>query len=291
MPLHSRAYAKINLGLFVVRRRGDGYHDIETVFHRIDLFDRLTFEVRDNVELRTSSDAIPADERNLCYRAATLLREQFGVRKGAAIVLEKNIPVGAGLGGGSSDAAATLLALAKLWELPIDERAMAALALRLGSDVPYFLKEGSAEAGGRGEILEYFPLALPSTILVVNPGIHVSTQWAYSQIEVRNEGPTHHLKEALLANRHSTSRLITSIRNDFEEPVFREFPAVGALKHDLFDAGASFALMSGSGSTVYGLFDKAESAQVLAERFRQRGFTVSITPPLFSPPHQCEDEP
>ncbi len=290
MPLQTRAYAKINLGLSVVRRRPDGYHDIETVFHRIDLYDRLTFEEGDEILLRTGSAEIPGDERNLCYRAAALLREYLGHRKGVVITLDKRIPVGAGLGGGSSDAATTLRSLVSLWNVSVPDDDLATMALKLGSDVPYFLNFGSALAKGRGEILEYFQLMLPYAILVANPGIHVSTPWAYSQISPPREQHHESLKCTLLDNLDTPSELARRLRNDFEDVVFREFPAVGRLKQEMISAGASFALMSGSGSTVYGLFREERKARLLGKHLADSGLLVSITAPMFTPSNQPGDE-
>ncbi len=282
MPLHARAYAKINLGLLVVRRREDGYHDIETIFHRIDLFDRLTFEPDERIVIQADRTEVPEDERNLCYRAALLLRERLGVRHGARITIEKHIPVGAGLGGGSSDAASTLLALTELWGAEVNEADLASVALHLGSDVPYFLRSGTAQAVGRGEILEYFPLELPYTILVVNPGIHISTSWAYGRITPGIRRPAISLKLALQQGVEAPERLTGFLRNDFEDVVFREHPAVGKLKQEILAGGAAFASMSGSGSTVYGLFRNDRDAAVLGELFSHRGFAVSLTAPLFT---------
>ncbi len=291
MPLQSRAYAKINLGLSVVRRRVDGYHDIETVFHRIDLFDLLTFERHDSIVLKADSAEVPTDDRNLCYRAVLLLREYLGIRKGVAITLTKRIPVGAGLGGGSSDAATTLRALISLWSVSVPEADLAAMALRLGSDVPYFLNNGSAVAQGRGEILEYFSLMLPAAILVVNPGIHVSTQWAYNRLSPPLARPRASLKRTLLDNLPHPSNLTDCISNDFEEVVFREYPAIGKLKQEMISEGAAFALMSGSGSTVYGLFPEEDEAARLGERLKHRGFLVSLTAPMFTPSNHIGEEP
>lgn len=282
MALETRAYAKINLGLAVLRRREDGYHDIETVFHRVNLFDRLTFELADTISVKSSSDEIPRDKGNLCFEAANLLREHCGLARGVTITLEKSIPVGAGLGGGSSDAASTLLTLRELWGIRIDHEILSVLALRLGSDVPYFLRDGSALAHGRGEILEHFPLRLPYAILVCNPGIHVATKWAYGKVVPHADLQRPSFKDLILSNLDSPGRLSEVLTNDFETPVFREFPVIGTLKQRMLQEGASLALMSGSGSTVFGLFRNEETAAALAERLSENGYRVSLTAPMFS---------
>ncbi|TAK60449.1 MAG: 4-(cytidine 5'-diphospho)-2-C-methyl-D-erythritol kinase, partial [Bacteroidetes bacterium] len=176
-----KAYAKINIGLRILGKREDGYHDIETIFHRTNIFDRLIFELNKEIFISVSGFPLPNDNNNLSLRAANLLRQSYNLPFGVKIGLEKNIPIGAGLGGGSSDAAATLLGLRTLWNLPISIAELNVLAQQLGADVPYFLHDDSAYGTGRGDTLEYFHLDLPYWIVLVYPAIHVSTAWAYSQ--------------------------------------------------------------------------------------------------------------
>jgi 4-diphosphocytidyl-2-C-methyl-D-erythritol kinase len=282
MILHARAYAKINFGLYVLRRREDGYHDIATVFHRINLYDSLAFEDADEIALRSTSADIPLGEDNLCWRCARALWQALGTDRGVTITLDKAIPVGAGLGGGSSDAAATLKALPRLWGVPASPALLHEIALSVGSDVPYFLHDGSAIGCGRGEQLEYFTLRLPYAVLVCNPGIHVATGWAYRQVHGDLNRTVPDLKQAML-EWSTPGAQATVLANDFEGPVFQEFPLIGALKQEILDAGARMALMSGSGSTVFGLFEDPARAAILAEQFRARGLTVSLTGPLFTP--------
>ncbi|MGA9119445.1 MAG: 4-(cytidine 5'-diphospho)-2-C-methyl-D-erythritol kinase [Bacteroidota bacterium] len=283
MILQTRAYAKINLGLYVLRRRDDGYHDIGTVFHRINLFDTLTFEESEEITLRTDSPSIPQGEDNLCTRAAILLRQRLGIARGVSIGLDKVIPVGAGLGGGSSDAAATLTMLPRFWGIPVTEDLLREVALKLGSDIPYFLKEGSAVGAGRGEVLEYFSLPLPFAILVCNPGIHVSTAWAYSQIRPDPDRRLPDFKRVFQDDLGAAGKIHHLLVNDFEEPVFRKYPLIGKIKQEMLNAGASAALMSGSGSTVFGLFRDQNNAYSLGDELSRRGYTVSVTEPGFAP--------
>ena len=282
------AYAKINLGLRVLERRPDGFHNIETIFHRIALSDRLTFEPADDIQVVSSDAAAPGDQTNLCYRAALLLRELTGSRSGVRITLEKQIPVGAGLGGGSSDAATVLKHLPRFWQTTVDPARMLGAALRLGSDVPFFLRNQSAHALGRGEILEYFPLTLPYTILLCSPAIPVSTAWAYSQITPRPAGKTEgkDLKGILMQGIAQPDVLRAELVNDFEPAVFAAHPEIAAVKKTILDAGALFALMSGSGSSFYGLFSDASSASRTAAGFQKQGYRVSLTPPGFHPGEQ-----
>jgi 4-diphosphocytidyl-2-C-methyl-D-erythritol kinase len=278
-----RAYAKINLGLLVLRRRPDGYHDIATIFHRVNLFDQIALEPSGSLSLITDGHEVPRDERNICLKAASLLRERFGIAAGVSIRLSKQIPVGAGLGGGSSDAAAVLTALPRIWGVTPDPGLLSELALRLGSDVPYFLKAGSAFARGRGEILEYMDLDIPYTILLCNPGIHVSTAWAYGQITPSATADPAAMKQCVLESIGDPVLLARVLRNEFEPAVFRKHPEIGALKQAMLDRGALFASMSGSGSSVYGFFEDPARASGAAEELKGKGRLLSITPPLFRP--------
>ena len=278
-----RAYAKINLGLHVLRKREDGYHDIETVFHRIDLFDEIALEEAAGIEIITSNPAAPGDDSNICYKAARLLKEHLDVSAGVRIRLTKNIPVGAGLGGGSSDAAVILKELPRFFGRDPGELQMQALALHLGSDVPYFLRPRSATARGRGELLEYFPLDIPFTILLCAPPIHVSTAWAYRNVRPRPADSPGDLRRSLLAGMATPSLLAHTVRNDFETVAFGAHPAIGRVKDIMNQGGARFALMSGSGSSVYGLFSRPEDADATAHRLQAEGNKTFLTAPHFSP--------
>ena len=275
------AHAKINLGLYVVERRPDGYHNIETVFHRIGIADTLRLTEATGITVTSSSPDVPSDPTNICYKAAAMLRQHLGVTRGVHIHIEKVVPVGAGLGGGSADAAAVLRELPEFWGTTASEETLRTCALQLGSDVPYFLSTGSAVAHGRGEILEYFPLDVPFAILVCNPNIHVSTAWAYGQIRPGTEGKPDNLRTAVLAGMKNPDVLRSSLRNDFEPVVFAAYPAVRDLKARMLDAGAVFALMSGSGSSVFGLFSDSASASACAVPLRELGYRTFITDPHF----------
>jgi 4-diphosphocytidyl-2-C-methyl-D-erythritol kinase len=280
-----RAYAKINLGLRILGRRKDGYHDIETVFHRIDLFDEVSLAPADGLTLECFPESLPSDERNLCYQAAQLLSRRLHRSPGASIVLRKAIPEGAGLGGGSSDAAATLLGLVQLWDADLPAGELRDLALRLGSDVPYFLNDGSAYATGRGEVLDYFRLELPYWIVVVYPHLAISTAWAYRNFTtngtVQSEEPIP-LKEVLRNEIGNPARLNALIRNDFEPLVEGTHRIVAEAKRLLVDSGAGVVRLSGSGSAVFGFFQDELRTRAAAKAL-QRRFFVSVTPPYFEP--------
>jgi len=295
-----KAYAKINLGLRILQKRGDGYHDVETVFHRVNLFDEISLEQASSISFTSTDPNLPADDSNLCIRAANLLQQYDDIRKGARISLVKNIPVGAGLGGGSSDAASTLLGLIELWNIKMPDELLPSVALRLGSDVPYFLSNGSAYATGRGEVLEYFNLDIPYWIVVAYPNIHVSTAWAYGAIHdekfnrhaINHTGPLSihesslasriSLKDFLIKNIQNPHELNHHLQNDFEPVVLHEYGQIGYAKLILYSEGACFAQMSGSGSAVYGFFTDEMNATAAAIKLRALN-RVFITPPYFKP--------
>jgi len=284
-----RAFSKINLGIRILRKRADGYHDIETVFARLLPCDEINLKHSDAITLVCNKPELPTDENNLCIKAAELLRQQCGVNKGVHITLKKQIPVGAGLGGGSSDAAATLLGLVQLWNLATPVETLFTLALQLGSDVPYFLHDGMAYATGRGEMLEYFDVEIPFWIVLVYPNIHVSTAWAYREIDMTMSSTKEtagirqsSLKDLVMKNIHHPELLQKTIVNDFEPVVMKAYPAIAQIKQELYDNGAIFAQMSGSGSSIYGFFESKERAASVVRQF-EKGYAVFLTSPNFSP--------
>jgi 4-diphosphocytidyl-2-C-methyl-D-erythritol kinase len=265
--LHLNAYAKVNLTLDVLGERPDGYHDIESVMHTVELHDSVTLrEAGAGIEVIVKDGAVPNDTRNLVVRAAQLLRETFAVDRGVQIELVKRIPVAAGLGGGSSDAAVTLLGLAQMWKLRLDGREMRALAMKLGSDVPFFLEGGAAVARGRGERLTLLP-PLPTTWLVLaRPKAEVSTAWAYRQ-----------LGQAAVSTRPNTTGMIDAVRredvrdvgrflcNVFEGVTADAHPLVGDLKSRILRGEAYGAAMSGTGPAVFGLMANEAAARKTAD--------------------------
>lgn len=277
-----RAPAKINLGLEVLRRRPDGFHDLNTVFVALDLCDEIVLNERTDGAVAISvvgDPSIPSDFSNLCVRAATALQSAAGTANGVDIVLRKHIPAGAGLGGGSSDAAAVLAGAAELWGLDAGVRQhLPTIAAELGSDVPFFLQGGIMLAGGRGERLCALDLALPFTVLLVNTGRHVPTPWAYRQVGRTSERSATDLVGTLRRGIPDPAVLRAGVVNDFEPAVFEEYPELAGVKRRLYESGAVFALMSGSGSTVFGLFEDESAALSARERFA--GMWTTVTQPL-----------
>ncbi len=269
--LKVKAPAKINLGLHVISKRDDGYHNIETIFYPIKLYDVLTFNksksfrfTSDNEELNKSSD-------NLIIKAKDLLEEETKQKISVHIHLKKNIPLGGGLGGGSSDAAAALTSLNNFMNLNLDDIQLKSLALRLGSDVPFFLDPKPCFASSRGEKLEQKDLKINYSILVISPVIHISTRWAYSNIIPKT--PSFNLKDLTQKNLDIPDKLLEILKNDFEKIVFKNYPEIKKLKEELYELGALFVLMSGSGSTLWSLFKDNLSAEEAKIKLSTKYFT------------------
>lgn len=257
MILH--ANCKINLGLDILRRRADGYHDLETVMFPVrGLYDVLEVERRSACGVGFVAEGVAVDcaaEDNLCLRAFRLMRDRYGV-DGVSIRLDKRIPFGAGLGGGSSDATAVILALDSLFELHLPEAEKIACAAALGSDTAFFVRNTTQLCTGRGEVMMPLDLDLSGlTLAIVKPEANVSTREAYAGIRPRVPGIR--LAERL---RQPVAAWQGTVANDFEASVFAAFPAVRAAKERLLAAGALYAAMSGSGSAVFGLFDTTEAS-------------------------------
>lgn len=244
---------KINLGLRILRKRTDGFHDIETLFYPLPVRDAL--EIIENPEFNFSQTGFHIEgdpENNLCIKAYQLIKKNFPELPAVIIHLHKVIPVGAGLGGGSADGAFALKLLNKKFDLKISTKKLMDYALQLGSDCPFFILNKPCFARGRGEILEPIKLDLSAyKIVIVNPGIHVSTKWAFSQITPAL--PEKSIKE-IIPETIETWR--ENLNNDFEEPAFKKYPELKQIKNQLYHAGAVYAAMSGSGSTVFGIFKK-----------------------------------
>ncbi len=278
--LQYRSYAKINLYLDVLDKRPDGYHNIETVFQTVDLWDALSFEEAPcEISLECVGAELPCDSTNLVYRAALLLRNHAGVRQGVRMRLEKHIPVAAGLAGGSGNAAAALIALNALWRMDLPEAKLAELALELGSDVPYCLQGGAKAATGRGECLEALPLPPPMWFVLVHPPIAVSTRSIYtSPYLVRNlepalDGRTPSFRRAL--ERLEAGDIAGAVFNRMETAAFRHYPPLQAIKERLLEAGCSAAAMSGSGPTMFGVCHSEAQAQLAASAFDEYDVTLA----------------
>ncbi len=268
-----KAPAKINWFLKVLDPRSDGYHNIESLIQRITLFDTLSFKPSSDLTLKTDL-SIPV-EQNLAYKASLLLQQEVGIRKGAEIRLKKNIPVAAGLGGGSSDAASTLLGLNEMWALGLTKDDQCAIAEKLGSDVPFFLHNSLAFVEGRGEIITDHKAEKPVDILIITPSVSISTQWAYKNFKAELNNTKLSKKTA---DNDDIRQLISYISkadfhkkipafNDLEPVALKKFPVIGEIKDKLYKEGAVFSIMSGSGSSVFGVFESSNQAEKASKVF------------------------
>lgn len=276
-----KAPAKINWSLRVLGRRRDGYHEVESLMQAVGLYDTLQFSHSDGLFVVTDAPIKAAD--NLVMKAALALRELTGARAGARISLTKEIPVSAGLGGGSSDAACTLRGLVSLWGLGCDERTLHELAGALGSDVPFFMNAAPAVARGRGELLEPAGVHRSHSLVLAKPPVEVSAAWAYQELraadltnEPSGDDNIRFLTEALNSKACAPSQGGEGLINDLEGAVFGRYPEVGVLKEALLELGARAALMSGSGPTVFGLFEDPETAEEAALSLCERYWSRAV---------------
>lgn len=259
MNIFEKAPAKINLSLDVLSKRDDGYHEVSMIMTMIDLADRL--EMRelpgDSIVISSQAGYIPLDEKNLAFQAARLIKERYRVSKGVYIHLDKKIPVSAGLAGGSSDAAAALRGLNRLWQLHISNQELRELGAELGSDVPFCVSGGTAIATGRGERLEFIQ-ALPACwVVLAKPPIKVSTADVYRQLKLNGADDRNRTQQVLAAIQAGDySGVCDALGNRLEDVTLRLYPEVNQLKSMMLRLGADGALMSGSGPTVFGLVSK-----------------------------------
>ena len=255
------APAKINLALKILRKRADGYHELQTILQKISLYDEIELQLspRQGISVTTDDPAIPGDQSNLAYRAAQAFFQKTRIAAGAAIHLRKKIPAGAGLGGGSSDAAAVLTGLNKLLDCKLTASELTELGLRLGADVPFFIYPGNtALAEGIGERLSPVTLHESFWALVLYPGFSVATAWAYRNYKILTNKINHIKLQNSIRDIH---QLLPLMENDLEQVVIQQHPEIQKIKDDLIRAGAYGSLMSGSGSSVFGLFPDEKRAQ------------------------------
>lgn len=256
--------AKINLSLDVLRRREDGYHEVKMIMQQVDLYDEIRLETIDSgIELGTNCEFIPTDEKNIAHKAAKMIIDKYNVDKGVKIYIDKNIPVGAGLAGGSTDAAAVLTGLNRLWNLNISKEELMKMGKEIGADVPFCIMGGAALAEGIGEKLTPIE-GLDSWIILCKPALSVSTQTVYKNLKV-DEIPIHpNTDQILLGLKENQVRTVASnLCNVLENVTIKMHPVVGDIKKKMLEYGTVGTLMSGSGPTVFGIFrdyNKAKSA-------------------------------
>lgn len=279
MRFERKSPCKINLLLNILGLRSDGFHELETILYPVGVFDTLTFESsnKTEIELTCNLPELPAGSSNLVHRAADLFLKRCGLNQGVKIHLEKQIPIAAGLGGGSSNAANTLFGMNELFGGPLSIVQLAAVAAQLGSDVPFFLQSNPALGTGRGERIEplaFFPALAGRVLFLVHPGFGIATAWAYQELarfpkaQQGDSGRARHLITMLQAG--DLKSAATALYNSLEAPAFHKYPILGLYQEFLKERGAVATLMSGSGSTTFAVFETVESAERGAEDFRKR---------------------
>ena len=281
-----KALAKINLGLDVLRRREDGYHEVKMIMQTIGLHDDL--EIRKTktpgIQVKTNLYYLPTNENNLVYKAAKLLMDEFQIQDGVSIQLKKRIPVAAGMAGGSSDGAAVLWGINQMYGLGLSMQALMERGVRLGADVPYCIQRGTALAEGIGEKLSVLPPMPKCTILIAKPGISVSTKFVYENLHANDLKPEQHpdVDSMIEAMRQKDLGLLCSrMGNVLETVTIPAYPVINEIKRTMMDNGAIGSMMSGSGPTVFGVFDSPAAAKqaVKAVRAAKLAKQIFLTTP------------
>lgn len=273
-----KAYGKINLGLDALSKRPDGYHELKMVMQTVGIYDVLTFQKNEgSIRISTDHKELPEDKGNLIYQAAELIRETYGISEGVTITLQKNIPIAAGMAGGSSDAAAVFHGMNELFGLSMSLDDMKKLGVRIGADVPYCIMGGSALSEGIGEILTPLPAPPKAHLLIAKPDINVSTGFVFKNLQVDAlpfhpdiDGMVRSLKEGDL--RGITDRM----GNVLETVTMKTYPVIGRIKEEMIKQGAENALMSGSGPTVFGVYREKEMAKNAERIIAKQGYAKQI---------------
>jgi 4-diphosphocytidyl-2-C-methyl-D-erythritol kinase len=278
------ARAKINLSLFVLGKRSDGYHDIETLMQSVDLADMVTMKrIKEGIDIRTSMSVIPDGTDNIAYRAAKAFYRYTHITPGVSVFIDKHIPVGAGLGGGSADAAATLVGLNMLYGTGLSEDELRELGAECGSDVPFCIRGGTAVARGRGEILEFIDDVRDFLVVLVKPRFSTSTKRVYQALCIQELDMRLGMSD-LIANLRQGDLVHAGIfiHNDLEDVVGSSHPVILTMRQALYRAGAAGALMTGSGSTVFGIFADDHEHREIMKRCRIELSSVNIETILMS---------
>lgn len=273
-----KAYAKVNLGLDVIGKLPNGYHEVKMVMQTVGIYDELTLEkAQSGIVVTTDSGELPTDENNLIYKAAKLMQEKYGIREGVRIHLQKNIPIAAGMAGGSTDAAATMKGMNTLFGLGADAEELREEAVKIGADVPYCILGGTALAEGIGEKLTVLSPAPEMHLLVAKPDINVSTKYVYEHLdamEVVQHPDIDGMMEAIREG--SLTGVLERMGNVLETVTVTAYPVIDTIKQRMKELGALNALMSGSGPTVFGVFPDEESAKAAYEQLKQEALAKQI---------------
>ena len=268
--IRREAFAKINLGLDVVRRLPNGYHEVRMIMQTVGICDVLTFrKTVSGIQLVVDNEELPTDGNNLICKAAKLLLESAGIEGGVSITLEKHIPIAAGMAGGSTDAAATLLGINELYEIGYDVDKLEELGVKIGADVPYCIQGGTALAEGIGEVLSPLPTPPTCHLVIAKPDINVSTKFVYENLRA-NELESHPDIDGMIEGleKGDLKAITDRLANVLETVTVPAYPIIDEIKQTMLDAGAEGALMSGSGPTVFGIFTELEKAKQAAKRIK-----------------------
>lgn len=264
------AYAKINLGLDVIRKREDGYHEVRMIMQNIGIHDELDFEkVKESgIWINVNKAPLPTNKNNLIYKAAKLLMDEFGITEGLKVNLTKNIPIAAGLAGGSTDAAATMKAVNDIWKLGLDNKQLRERGVKIGADVPYCIMQGTAISEGIGEKLTPLPNCPKCYALIAKPPISVSTKYVYEHLKI--DDLVHPNIDGIIdgIKKKDIYLLSDNLGNVLESVTVNKYPVIEDIKELMMEKGALNALMSGSGPTVFGLFDSKEKLSSAAKTVR-----------------------
>ena len=274
MEISLNAYGKINLGLDVVRRREDGYHEVKMIMQTVKLHDGLTFcdTDADVIEIETNSADIPVTEDNIIYKACELMRRTYGITKGVRVKLDKQIPVAAGMAGGSTDAAAALVAMNRLFDLNLTEEKLMELGVKIGADVPYCVMQGTALSEGIGEVLTAVSPMPDCYIAIAKPPVGVSTKWVYQNLKVSELERHPDIDGMVVALNSGDLRGVADrMENVLETVTIPEHPEIEKIKNIMKDRGALNSIMSGSGPTVFGVFEDKDMAQDAVQCLQDMG--------------------
>ena len=277
--VNERAYGKINLSLDVLGRRANGYHDVSMVMQTVDLYDVITLRklsYRDGIILTTDVDNIPLDEGNIVYKAIKLVKEEYGIDIGVSADIKKRLPVAAGMGGGSADSAAALRGMNTLFELGLKSERLEELGVRLGADVPFLIKGGIALAEGIGEKLTALPAFPECSLVIVKPNVSVSTKEVYEAFDSLTEVVHPNIKKLTDSlGKEDLRYIVKLLGNVLEDVTIKKHGIIDEIKRLLLENGAVFSMMTGSGPTVFGIFENEEKAVMAGERLSEmRGFEL-----------------
>lgn len=273
-----KAYAKINLGLDVIGVLPNGYHEVKMIMQTVGIYDVLTLEkIPEGIVVTTDSGELPTDENNLIYKSAKLMMEKYGLTGGVKIHLEKNIPIAAGMAGGSTDAAATFIGMNELFEIGATEEALRELGVKVGADVPYCIMGGTALAEGIGEKLSPLPAPKDCYLLIAKPDINVSTKYVYEHLDaegVENHPDIDGMIKAL--EQGSLEGIIERLGNVLETVTVKKYPIIQEIKQIMLENGARGSLMSGSGPTVFGIFTEEKKAMKTLQVLKDKGLAKQL---------------